>query len=358
MVDYSKFDFIDDSDDEVSVPVQAQTETAEAVVLNFPIMSTYLSGSDRVDSSPGYVRWKQARAHSTSAAEKHFFEVQDELHMQLFARCCIGQMVGDKGVDARMKQGQQLIQDAICTEELISYAAKWNNPFGDPDEDPHDPCMWSMSAMMRSTELREHVNFPGIMENVTQLEIQKRHAEDQLVNKTMADAEKPMAISCQAARWCMFCKKDPSPHMCSGCSVACYCSQECQKRHWKSHKPICSKLKNAETELHALKDMDGIFRSPVVTLEDKRRAFCCWKQVRTSIEWTGKKAKSHNSSITVGRMAYAFTMNYNGHVTWKNSYKTKEVMNMRLQVPYQEFKEAGFNSEAPWLSDVDACRRD
>jgi hypothetical protein len=33
--------------------------------------------------------------------------------------------------------------------------------------------------------------------------------------------------------------------MCGGCRVAHYCSKECQKQHWKTHKPVCEAVKAA-----------------------------------------------------------------------------------------------------------------
>ena len=39
------------------------------------------------------------------------------------------------------------------------------------------------------------------------------------------------------------CKKSAKLR-CSGCKQISYCSQECQKQHWKSHKPECAAQKN------------------------------------------------------------------------------------------------------------------
>jgi len=209
---------------------------------------------------------------------------------------------------------------------------------------------------MRSTEFKDDPRFSEILENAVKAAKKKRDEEDRIFGKAVQEAGQPMCFNLEAARWCGSCGKDEALHMCSACSVACYCSQECQKRHWKIHKEICSKLQNAETELYALRDMGAIFRSPIVSLNDERRAFVCWKQVRTSIEFKGQKLKSHNSTITIGRFSYIFTMTYIGDVKWIKGFKTKGISTVRLQVPYQEFKEAGFNTDAPWLSDVDACR--
>ena len=41
---------------------------------------------------------------------------------------------------------------------------------------------------------------------------------------------------------CFFCRKRGNIRKCTKCFTAGYCSPECQKRHWKKHKKICSQL--------------------------------------------------------------------------------------------------------------------
>lgn len=46
---------------------------------------------------------------------------------------------------------------------------------------------------------------------------------------------------------CGVCKKHEPGQVksrCSGCRVTCYCSEECQKSHWKTHKDNCKKLRS------------------------------------------------------------------------------------------------------------------
>ena len=54
---------------------------------------------------------------------------------------------------------------------------------------------------------------------------------------------------------CMLCKKggSKSEHLkqCSRCSCLFYCSKECQKKDWKSHKVLCSYLTTAAEEVGA-----------------------------------------------------------------------------------------------------------
>ncbi|XP_041358662.1 uncharacterized protein LOC121375303 [Gigantopelta aegis] len=41
---------------------------------------------------------------------------------------------------------------------------------------------------------------------------------------------------------CSFCSKQTNLLRCSACHVAVYCSKECQRKHWKSHKDQCKKI--------------------------------------------------------------------------------------------------------------------
>ena len=43
---------------------------------------------------------------------------------------------------------------------------------------------------------------------------------------------------------CMSCKENMAIVTCSACRFARYCSKDCQKNHWKCHKPECKKLSN------------------------------------------------------------------------------------------------------------------
>jgi hypothetical protein len=50
---------------------------------------------------------------------------------------------------------------------------------------------------------------------------------------------------------CTACSKEmPKRAVCSGCTVTCYCSPECQRTHWKeSHKKECAMMKESLREL-------------------------------------------------------------------------------------------------------------
>mmetsp|Transcript_5112 Transcript_5112/g.7909 ORF Transcript_5112/g.7909 Transcript_5112/m.7909 type:complete len:175 (-) Transcript_5112:62-586(-) len=40
-------------------------------------------------------------------------------------------------------------------------------------------------------------------------------------------------------RTCDNCRKETGKHVCSSCKKAVYCSKECQRIHWRLHKPNC-----------------------------------------------------------------------------------------------------------------------
>ena len=60
-----------------------------------------------------------------------------------------------------------------------------------------------------------------------------------------------------SVKLCLVCLKK-STKCCSKCGVAYYCSAECQKSHWKSHKKVCG-LSEREEAIQFLKENDSSF---------------------------------------------------------------------------------------------------
>eukprot|EP00929_Paragymnodinium_shiwhaense_P118710 TRINITY_DN9062_c0_g1_i2.p1 TRINITY_DN9062_c0_g1~~TRINITY_DN9062_c0_g1_i2.p1 ORF type:complete len:228 (+),score=53.91 TRINITY_DN9062_c0_g1_i2:84-767(+) len=187
-----------------------------------------------------------------SDSEVAFFKVQDDLHMKLLSLIIVGQKIGEKGLRARMKRAQQMIDDAICTDELRAFAVKWNR------DDHNDLAAWSSGALARRDDFTDNAQFLGILRKELRLAKEEADAEDRAADILEAMGSRPsmerMGCKVTSAQVCMSCGRDPAPKTCSGCSVASYCDAECQKKHWKTHKNICSKLKNAEAELYQAKD--------------------------------------------------------------------------------------------------------
>jgi len=51
-------------------------------------------------------------------------------------------------------------------------------------------------------------------------------------------------------RTCQVCGKE-SIKKCSRCNLAWYCSPDCQRKHWKEHKPVCnSEYQSHQYEIH------------------------------------------------------------------------------------------------------------
>ena len=47
---------------------------------------------------------------------------------------------------------------------------------------------------------------------------------------------------------CSACGNALAKELCSGCKVAVYCGKDCQREHWKTHKPQCAALKKSRPE--------------------------------------------------------------------------------------------------------------
>lgn len=48
-------------------------------------------------------------------------------------------------------------------------------------------------------------------------------------------------------RVCAYCdSKDKRVMRCKGCRIVCYCSEKCQRAHWKAHKIQCRSLRNVQ----------------------------------------------------------------------------------------------------------------
>ena len=47
---------------------------------------------------------------------------------------------------------------------------------------------------------------------------------------------------------CNHCMKENPKKLCTGCKTALYCSENCQKKHWESHKIICKSINSLEND--------------------------------------------------------------------------------------------------------------
>mmetsp|Transcript_4478 Transcript_4478/g.8260 ORF Transcript_4478/g.8260 Transcript_4478/m.8260 type:complete len:145 (+) Transcript_4478:138-572(+) len=76
------------------------------------------------------------------------------------------------------------------------------------------------------------------------------------------------ANSSSTKKTCQACGKDASKK-CSRCSTVWYCSPECQRQDWKSHKPVCnSEYQMQQYELHK-KAFDAITEKYNLKTEEK-----------------------------------------------------------------------------------------
>jgi hypothetical protein len=59
--------------------------------------------------------------------------------------------------------------------------------------------------------------------------------------------------------------------LCNGCSAECYCSTECQRKHWNTHKLICKTIVPRENRLTvAMAASDPQFKRRVALLKEKK----------------------------------------------------------------------------------------
>jgi len=310
------------------------------------------------------MRWISAKANPCSPAMREFFELQDEIHKKLLAVCMIGQVRGDAGVESRILYAEKTLQQAAARKDLLAIAQEWFNPYADqanPD-DVYELDIWTCVSLLRSQDISRHADFEDIVRRT------KDDLNDLIGRGPKADAVLAHAVAeCQSgqarmkfehslARECMACGKEGASKFCSSCGSVPYCDASCQNKDLKSHKALCKRFQNIKLEIESLKTMDDVLRCPLVTLEDKKRAFVCWKKIRTTMEWEGRKRKNHNTSISCGKYIFTLTMNYVGKVRLKGISKTKHLSFVRLRPPWQEFNALGFNNLIPWESDVDAAR--
>ena len=96
--------------------------------------------------------------------------------------------------------------------------------------------------------------------------------------------------SCNTSYYCANCQADNSRHSCSACLVTKYCSKDCQKAHWKTHKPQCKVLQQErEAEAEA---------ATMTTQKREKRKECC-------VNCQAENAVEHCSSCMITKYCSA-----------------------------------------------------
>ncbi|KAI1782264.1 hypothetical protein LXA43DRAFT_1148444 [Ganoderma leucocontextum] len=72
-------------------------------------------------------------------------------------------------------------------------------------------------------------------------------------DSTAADSKplRPFSLAHVRRTHCSGCFKDNAKFRCTGCQAMMYCSRECQKAAWRTHKPLCTSEPNPNFELQA-----------------------------------------------------------------------------------------------------------
>lgn len=102
-------------------------------------------------------------------------------------------------------------------------------------------------CQMRATRLVHHAacylsRQPPLVVDIPQPICQKEScdiAAKQQWQQTMLELEKEVQGPIQQSFACQHCGQSAGLQKCSRCLVAAYCSRDCQRAHWRQHKPAC-----------------------------------------------------------------------------------------------------------------------
>ena len=118
-----------------------------------------------------------------------------------------------------------------------------------PPEEDHNrvlPLMFEFESCHALEHFRGNANSQDVFGYIFKLPTPGfSHVHVKLKMKAGPEPAGPSGSQCRLSK-CKSCgavrlKGEPPFKLCANCKEACYCSKECQKRHWPDHKTICKK---------------------------------------------------------------------------------------------------------------------
>jgi hypothetical protein len=131
---------------------------------------------------------------------------------------------------------------------------------------------------------------------------------------------------------------------CSGCDKEKYCSAECQKIHWKSHKPLCPILKKLSNELRPYDEVSQVIMETLFSAKGRiirvLEYLLSYAEFQFGEEVSGKDYRERDNGERIDNwvveMTFLHGINKQLAETYRTNMSLSNIVRDNLAFPYRE----------------------